>query len=153
MGDETGPRTTTTRLEWTGGLAFTARVPDGHAMTLDAGASGPSPVEALLASVGGCMGIDVAMILGKMRCPPSRLALELEAESMPEPPRYFRRMRLEVVAAGENLTLEKLERAVALSREKYCSVMLTLRPDLEVEIASRVERGSNSFEAGADDEA
>jgi len=139
MADDAGPRITRTTLEWTGDLAFSARVPDGHAMTMDAGESGPSPVEALLASVGGCMGIDVAMILGKMRCPPSRLALDCEAESMPEPPRYFRRMTLVVTASGDGVTREKLERAVALSREKYCSVMLTLRPDLEVEIDCRVE--------------
>lgn len=139
MADDTGARTTRTRLEWRGDLAFSARMPDGHEILLDAGDSGPSPVEALLASIGGCMAIDVAMILGKMRCPPSRFSMDLEAESMPEPPRYFRRVRTTLVLAGEGLTQEKVERAVALSREKYCSVMLTLRPDLEVEFDCRIE--------------
>ena len=72
MSDDTGVRVTAVSLEWDGGLAFRARVPDGHEIPLDAGESAPSPVEALLASIGGCMAIDVVMILEKMRIPPNR---------------------------------------------------------------------------------
>ncbi len=139
MGEETGVRVTEVVMEWDGGLAFRARVPDGHEIVLDAEETGPSPIEALLASIGGCLAIDVVMILEKMRIPPNRFSLELTAESMPEPPRYFRKVGMTLVLAGEGLDAAKVERAVSLSREKYCSVMLTLRPDLEVEIDCRIE--------------
>jgi putative redox protein len=129
------PRITRTSLVHNGDLAFTARMPDGHEIVLDAGDSGPSPVEALLAGIGGCMAIDVVMILEKMRCPPSRFSMDLEAESAPTPPRFFRRVRMTLVLAGDGLDEAKVERAVTLSRDTYCSVLATMRPDLEVEIA------------------
>jgi len=139
MVDDSEIRITEVAMEWDGGLAFRARMPDGHEIVLDGEETAPSPVEALLASIGGCMAIDVVMILEKMRIPPNRFTLELTAESMPEPPRYFRKVGMTLVLAGEGLDPAKVERAVSLSREKYCSVMLTLRPDLEVEIDCRIE--------------
>jgi putative redox protein len=134
LNDDHAPRITRSRLTWNGDLAFTASMPEGHEIVLDAGDAGPSPVEALLASLGGCMAIDVAMILGKMRCPPSRFDMDLEAVSAPTPPRYFRTVRLHLDLAGDGITDEKVERAVSLSRDRYCSAMVSMRPDLEVEV-------------------
>ncbi len=85
------------------------------------------------------MAIDIVLILEKMRCPPTRFSLELSAESMPSPPRCFRKVAMTLVLAGDGLDQARVERAVSLSREKYCSVMLTMRPDLEVEIDCRIE--------------
>lgn len=122
-------------LRWTGDLAFRGVTATGQPVSLDADPDrGVRPVEALLLGLGGCMAIDVVSILGKMRCPPARLELEVEGEQRPDPPRYFRRATLRFRLSGPSLPREKVERAVALSREKYCSVLLSLRPDLEVEV-------------------
>lgn len=125
-------------LVWERDMVFRGRTPRGYDLDFDADAEwGCTPVEALLLSVGGCMAMDVVSILGKMRCPPSALSLEMEGDRAPEPPRRFTRMRLVFSFAGEGVTAEKAARAVDLSKEKYCSVLQSLRSDLDVEVVCR----------------
>lgn len=78
------------------------------------------------------MGIDVVVILAKMRVGLEGLDVTVDGERMAEPPRYFRRLRFEFRLRG-NVPRDKAERAVDLSLEKYCSVLHTLRKDIEVE--------------------
>jgi putative redox protein len=126
-------------IRWERELVFAGRTPRGYDLDFDESAEwGLTPVEALLLSVGGCMAMDIVAILGKMRCPPSGFAMELAGERAEEPPRYFTRMRLDIEVAGEGVTEEKVDRAIRLSRETYCSVLHSLRPDLELEIRRRV---------------
>lgn len=100
---------------------------------------GPSPTEALLMSLAACMGVDVRMILEKSRVPLETLEVEVEGERAPEPPRRFTRILLIYRLRGPSEEDEpKLQRAIDLSRDKYCSVLHTLREDLELEIV--VER-------------
>ena len=122
-------------LRWSGtGLVFEGGAPGGPAVRVDGqGAAGVSPMQALLLSLAGCTGADVVDILGRMRVPLAGLEVRVEGERAPSPPRRYTRVRLvyEVrgVAAADE---EKVRRAVALSQEKYCSVLHTLRPDLEL---------------------
>lgn len=103
------------------------------------GERGPSPTELLLLSLASCMGVDVRMILEKSRVPLETLEVEVEGERAPEPPRRFTRIRLVYRLRGPAEEDEpKLQRAIDLSRDKYCSVLHTLREDLELEIV--VER-------------
>lgn len=127
MGDH---RTAT--LRWIGGERFEGKA-GAAAIVLDGSADGaPSPMDALLASLGGCMGIDVAMILEKGRQDLQGLEVDLVGRRAEEPPRRFVACTLHFRVGGE-VEEKAVRRAVDLSRDKYCSVMHSLAPDLEVE--------------------
>lgn len=131
---------TTVTLRWAGdGLRFEGGGEGGPIISIDGnGAAGPRPTELLLLGLGGCMGADIVDILGKMRVPLEALEIRLEGDRAPEPPRRFLRIRLYCDVWGLSEEDEpKLQRAVALSREKYCSVLHTLRPDCEIGIETR----------------
>jgi putative redox protein len=91
----------------------------------------------LLLSLAACMAVDVRMILEKGRVPLEELVVEIEGDRLPEPPRRFTRLRLTIRLRGPGEEHEaRIARAVALSRDKYCSVFHSLRTDLDVEIAT-----------------
>ena len=121
-------------LRWTGeGLAFSGRVGSGPTVTIDGAAKlGPSSTDSLLLGLMGCMSIDVLMILQKGRVTVNSLETRVEAERAPEPPKHFTRVRLTFVLDGPSPEERpKVDRAIQLSREKYCSVLHSLRSDLE----------------------
>ena len=124
-------------LRWTGsGMAFRGGAPSGPMVTLDGDAGeGPSPMDTVLLGVGGCMAIDVVMILEKGRVPLEELSIQVEGDRREDPPRHFTaiRMRYSISGPGEEHRA-RVERAVQLSRDRYCSVLHTLREDLDVEI-------------------
>jgi putative redox protein len=125
------------KLSWRGtGQQFDAGSTGGPAIIVDGdGAAGPSPVTSLLLAVGGCMGADVLDIAAKMRLPLSGLEVAVEADRRPEPPRYLTALRMRFVVSGLSAADEaKVRRAIDLSRETYCSVLHSLRPDTEVVI-------------------
>jgi putative redox protein len=98
-------------------------------------ADGPSPMEALLLSLAGCMAVDIQMILEKGRVPLDTLEVEVEGERAPTPPKRYIRIVMDVRTRGPaEEDRGKVERAVELSRDKYCSVFHTLDPELETEI-------------------
>lgn len=79
------------------------------------------------------MAVDIQMILEKGRVPLEELTIEMEGERAPSPPKRFVNLRMNVTVAGPDESHRgKVERAVKLSRDKYCSVFHTLQPDLEV---------------------
>ena len=125
-------------LRWTGeGLVFSGRVGSGPEVTIDGdGKLGPSSTESLLLGLMGCMSIDVLTILQKGRVTVNSLETRVEAERAPDPPKYFTRVRLTFVLDGPSPEeRSKVDRAIELSREKYCSVLHSLRSDLEFETA------------------
>ncbi len=125
-------------LRWTGeGLAFSGRVGSGPPVTIDGDAkAGPSSTDSLLLGLMGCMSIDVLMILQKGRVTVNSLETRVEAERAPEPPQYFTRVCLTFTLDGPSPEERaKVDRAIALSSEKYCSVLHSLRRDLEFETA------------------
>jgi putative redox protein len=128
------------RLDWTGqGLVFRGGPSAATQVTLDSdGIQGPSPTDFLLLSLAGCMGVDVQMILEKSRVPVETLAVDVSGERAPTQPRRFTSIRLvyEVRGPAEEHQA-RLERAVALSRDKYCSVLHSLQPDIDLEIEIR----------------
>jgi len=122
------------RLNWTGtGLEFDGGALGGPAIRIDGErASGPSPMQLLLLSLAGCMAVDVVSILQKMRAPLTGLEVSLEGDRAASPPRRLTRIRLRFETRGLGPEHEaQLERAVALSEQTYCSVLHTLRPDVE----------------------
>lgn len=134
------------RLRWTGeglgfrGLGSPSRGQGGDPIPateipLDGDRrTGPSPVEALLLALASCNAADVVDILGKMRVPLDGLEVVAEGDRAPHAPRRFTAIRLHYVVRGLPPEAEpKLRQAIELSREKYCSVLHTLRPDVVVE--------------------
>ena len=126
---------TSTRVElaWVSGQRFDTTDASGLSSTLDGDTeSGFSPTEALLSSLGACMGIDIVIVLEKMRVGFEGLSITVEGERVAEPPRYFHRMRLRFRIRGD-VPRDKAERAVELSFDKYCSVFHTLRNDIDID--------------------
>lgn len=127
-------------LRWTEGLTFTGGADGGPQITTaSGGGEGPSPTQLLLLSLASCMGIDVVDILNKSRVPLEAMRVVVAGERAAEAPRRFTSIRLTYHVRGpEDGDQAKLERAVQLSRDRYCSVLHTLRPDLELDV--RIER-------------
>ncbi len=120
---------TTASLRWRNDLSFEARS-GGIALMLDGdGTAGPSPVQALAMAVAGCMAIDVVDIVRKGRHELTGLSAELVAERAPEPPRRFLSVTMHFVVTGA-VPPAAVERALQLSRDKYCSVWHSMRQDI-----------------------
>ncbi len=133
--------TRTATVRWTGdGDRFEATSPSGHVLAFDGDmVAGFSPMGSLLASVGACMAIDIRMILEKGRVPLDGLETDVEGERRSDVPRYFERVAMTVRLRGPGPEHQaKIDRAVALSRDKYCSVLHTLRPDLEFTVTTEL---------------
>jgi len=124
-----------TTLAWERDLVFTGTTPQGYEIEFDAQAQwGCKPTESLLLSLAGCMGIDVVTILTKMRITLVSFRMEIEGERNPTPPQYYKTVEMVLYIAGKNLDSVKVERAIALSKNKYCSVYNSLRPDLALKV-------------------
>jgi len=124
-----------TTLTWERDLVFTGATPQGYEIEFDAKAQwGCKPTESLLLSLAGCMAIDVVTILTKMRIQLASFRMEIEGERNPTPPQYYKTVEMVLHIAGENLDSAKVERAIALSKNKYCSVYNSLRPDLDLKV-------------------
>jgi len=122
-------------LAWQRDLIFTGATPQGYEIDFDAQSQmGCKPTEALLLSLAGCMGIDVISILTKMRMAPASFRMEIEGTRNPEPPQYYRAVDIIMHITGTNIDSKKVDRAIALSRDKYCSVYNSLRSDLSLNV-------------------
>lgn len=126
------------KVVWQEGLRFIGQGPSGHAVLLDGapevggGDSAPRPTELLLIALGGCTGMDVVSILQKMRTPPRRFWIEIQAERTPEHPKAVRKVHLKYVAEG--VPEENLRRAAELSQQRYCSVSHSLSAQITFEV-------------------
>ena len=124
-------------LTWIGELKFSG-VSNRATMTVDsAGVAGPSPVQALGFALAGCMTTDVAYILTRGRHAFRALRSHLVADRAPDDPHRIIRMSLQIVVEG-SVPAEAVARAIALSREKYCSVWHSMRQDIEFSVGADV---------------
>ena len=89
-----------------------------------------SPMQILAHAIMGCMAMDVVHILQKGRHDLKALSVEFSGERAPEPPKRYTKVHLTFNVTGA-VPQDAIERAIALSHEKYCSVSNTLRPDME----------------------
>jgi len=124
----------TAELIWSEALRFGAT--SGSIATVVDGDSsaGPSPVQMLVIGLAGCMSIDVVDIIRKGRHPLAGFRATVTADRAPEPPRRVVSASLHFHIRG-NVPAAVVERAIALSREKYCSVWHSLRTDIELATA------------------
>lgn len=121
--------------EWKQEMLFDGRSQSGHSIHFDASpehAAGPSPMEAVLAALCGCTSVDVVSILQKKREPFTSLVVSAEAKQADEAPRVFTHIKL-VYRVGGNVSRKAVEDAVALSKNKYCSVSKMLEKSATIE--------------------
>ena len=133
------------KLSWHSGLRFSACPDSGHELTIDSTGrknhAGPSPMELVLIGVAGCTAMDVVYILERMRTPVSALDVEIAGERAQTDPKRFTSFAITYRARGAGLDPEKVERAVRLSHESYCSVLATVRPDCKVSTVVEILEG------------
>jgi putative redox protein len=122
-------------LTWDKDLIFIGRTNRGYEVEYDAQQQwGCSPTETLLLSVAGCMGIDMVSFLKKMKVEIKSYKMDIVGERNPTPPQYYTSMEMIINVTGSGLTAKKLERAISLSHEKYCSVYHSLRKDMKMKV-------------------
>lgn len=122
-------------LTWDKELIFVGRTQRGYEIEFDAEIQwGCAPTESLLLSLAACMGIDAVSFLQKMRANLASFKIDITGERNPTPPQYYKAIEMVLHISGEQITQKQVERAVALSQEKYCSVYHSLRKDLKVSV-------------------
>jgi putative redox protein len=126
------------RVKLVEGITFVAESGSGHAVVMDASPDvggrnlGARPMEMLLMGAGGCSAIDVVQILRKARQDFVDCVVELEAERAPEDPKVFTRIHMHYIVTGRGLNPAHVERAIKLSKEKYCSATIMLAKTADV---------------------
>lgn len=136
----TGKPSTVVELIWEHDLVFSGRSGDVM-MALDSGSvAGPSPMQALAFALAGCMAMDVVHVLTKGRYDLRGLSAHLTGTRAADEPRRFTGINLHYTITGV-VPDEKVERAIQLSRDKYCSVWHSMRQDIEFTVTYKVTLG------------
>lgn len=114
------------------GMAFSAETGSGHLLTMDGAPDGggrnlaPRPMETVLAGTGACAAYDVVHILKRGRHDVRGCRVEVKSERAPVEPKVFTTIHMHFVVEGRGLNLSLVERAIALSHDKYCSATIML---------------------------
>lgn len=126
------------QARWVDGRMFVGEAGSGHSVVMDgapeAGGrnAGFRPMEMLLVGLAGCSAFDVVHILEKSRAPITGCTVAVEAERAESDPKVFTKIALTFRVTGRNLAIDKVERAVKLSAEKYCSASIMLGKTAEM---------------------
>ena len=131
----------TATLTWQGDLKFRASTPRTAIILDGESTAGPSPPEALAMALAGCMAIDLADIVIKGRHPLSALDVSLVGERREDSPRHFVHFTLHFRVGGA-VPEHAIQRALDLSRDKYCSVWHSLRQDIQLDTTFEVTPAS-----------
>ena len=119
-------------VRWAGKMSFEGRSESGHSVIMDGSPDiggenrGPRPMEVVLLGLGGCTSIDVMLILGKARQQVTDCVAHIEAERAPTDPKVFTKIHVHFVVSGRQLDPRRVEKAIQLSAEKYCSASIML---------------------------
>lgn len=119
-------------VKWVDGMMFLGESGSGHAVVMDGAPEaggrnhGVRPMEMLLLGLGGCSAFDVVLILKRGRDPVNGCEVEITAERAEADPKVFTAIHLHYKLSGKGLSPAKVERAIALSKEKYCSASIML---------------------------
>ena len=131
-------------VNWVDGLLMVGKSDSGHTITMDGPPEsggenlGVRPMEMLLLGVAGCTMIDIVTTLKKMRQDLSHLETKINAERATDNPKVFTDIHIQFILKGQDLDEKKVDKAITLSAEKYCSAsimlgeMATITHDFEV---------------------
>jgi putative redox protein len=120
------------RVSWVEDMMFTGESGSGHTIVLDGAPenggrnAGIRPLELMLLGLAGCTAFDVVLILQRGREPIAGCVVEVDAERAPTDPKVFTAIHLQYRISGQGLSPQKVERAIQLSKEKYCSASIML---------------------------
>jgi putative redox protein len=120
------------RVKWVEDRTFLGQTGSGHSVIMGGAATdggpdaGVRPMEMLLLGLGGCTAYDVIDILEKSRQPVADVAIEIAGERAEDIPKVFTHIRVRYIVTGAGLDAAKVERAVNLSADKYCSATVML---------------------------
>lgn len=136
-------------VSWTGGLGtrsgmgFVAETGSGHTLVMDGAPDtdkpenggqnlAPRPMETVLAGTGGCTAYDVVLILKRGRHAVQGCTVKLTSERAPTEPKVFTKIHMHFTVTGKGIPAVAVERAIALSHEKYCSASIMLAKMAEI---------------------
>ena len=126
------------RVLWVEGMMFTGESGSGHAIVLDGAPEnggrnvGIRPMELMLLGLAGCTAFDVVLILKRGREPVTDCVVDVDAERASADPKVFTTIHLKYRLSGHGLSPEKVERAIQLSKDKYCSASIMLGQVVEI---------------------
>ena len=129
------------------GMAFVAETGSGHLLSMDGSPDGggrnlaPRPMETFLAGAGACTAYDIVLILKRGRQPVTGCTVKLEAERAQTDPKVFTRIQMHFTVSGRSLPHAAVQRAVELSRDKYCSATAMLVKTAEIATSFEVLEG------------
>ena len=145
-------------VTWTGhsgtrsGMGFVAETGSGHVLVMDGAPDStrpdnggqnlaPRPMETVLAGTGGCTAYDVVLILKRGRHQVTACSVQLSSERAESDPKVFTRIHMHFVVTGRDLDASAVERAIALSHDKYCSASIMLAKTAEITTSFEVLEG------------
>lgn len=127
----------TVNTKWEGKMQFDTVV-NGHHIILDAAEdvggenAGPRPKALMLSALAGCTGMDVVSILKKMKVEPEYFNIRIDADLTDEHPKVYSKIHIIYEFKGSNLEIDKLQKAIELSQEKYCGVSAMYKKAMEL---------------------
>ena len=135
-------------VRWNGdGMTFIAETGSNHLVAMDGAPDGggrnlaPRPMETVLAGTGACSAYDVVLILRRGRHDVRGCRVKVTAERAPQDPKVFTRIAMHFVVTGVGLAASAVERAIALSHEKYCSATIMLGKTAEITASIEIIEG------------
>jgi putative redox protein len=137
-------------IDWlpASGMAFSAATGSGHLLTMDGAPDGggrnlaPRPMETVLAGTGACTAYDVVLILRRGRQDIRGCRVEVRSERAPRDPKVFTKIGLHFIVTGVDLSAAAVERAIALSHEKYCSATIMLGKTAQITTSFEIAAAS-----------
>ena len=130
-------------VKWRGKMGFEAAIED-HKIVMDLDEErggdnkGPRPKPLMLASLGGCTGVDVISILKKMKIEPEYFNMHIVGVQADEIPKEYIKIEIIYEFKGDNLPLEKLRQAIELSQDKYCGVSVVYKKTIDISYEIRI---------------
>ena len=134
----------TVKITWLYGISFEADV-SGYKITLDADPDsggqkkGPKPKPLMLVALAGCTGMDIVSLLNKMRVNFEKLNITVEGNTADDHPKKFLNAKIIYELTGKNIDRSKVDKAVSLSQEKYCSVSASYRASMAITYEIRIK--------------
>ena len=131
------------QVKWVGNLEFVGTDTHKHSVVMsshdEANGTGMSPFDLVAVALGGCSGMDIVEILQKKGQALTDLKASIQSERETKPPHAYKKINVEYVLRGRNLSKAEVERAIELSETKYCGVRGTLAKGVEITSTYRIE--------------
>jgi len=140
-------------ITWEGNMKFVGTDDTGFKIPMDASAiyggknEGVRPMELMLMSLGGCTGIELGHILNKMRVPYDRLNIEVSGNRVEEHPKVFSDIQVIYRLSGENIQVEKVNKALQMAEQVYCSASNMIKKVAEITYSIEINGTVHKYEA------